>query len=146
MWSPKTPTTTCERDSSPTQVCPHPPAALLIINIKHIQIPNTHILITRFTDEFIFPSSRSCSGNDNRYASLAEQLRQRIVELKIKIDRQLRVLEAVKAQIKAQFVAIQRLEVNTITLLRVTSEHIIKSYFSVHVSQGSGVDKKCECV
>lgn len=54
---------------------------------------------------------RSLSGNDNRYTTLAEQLRQRIVELKIKIDRQLRVLEALKAQIKTQFISVQRLEV-----------------------------------
>lgn len=60
----------------------------------------------------------SNAGNDNRYASLAEQLRQRIVELKIKIDRQLRVLEAVKAQIKTQFITVQRLEVDIDIKLR----------------------------
>lgn len=61
-------------------------------------------------------SNRCCCcsgpGNDNRYASLADQLRQRIVELKIKIDRQLRLLEALKVQIKSQFISVQRLEVN----------------------------------
>lgn len=64
----------------------------------------------------------SLSGNDNRYSSLAEQLRQRIVELKIKIDQQLRMLEDVKAQIKTQFLSIQRLEVKMhlqATLLRI---------------------------
>lgn len=43
---------------------------------------------------------------------MAEQLRQRIVELKIKIDRQLRLLDALKVQIKTQFISVQRLEVN----------------------------------
>ncbi|XP_046693013.1 fibrinogen alpha chain isoform X2 [Silurus meridionalis] len=60
----------------------------------------------------------SNAGNDNRFTSLAEQLRQRIVELKIKIDRQLRVLEAVKAQIKNQFLDVQRLEVDIDMKLR----------------------------
>ncbi|GAA6111863.1 fibrinogen alpha chain [Tachysurus ichikawai] len=60
----------------------------------------------------------SSTGNDNRYSSLAEQLRQRIVELKIKIDQQLRMLEDVKAQIKTQFLSIQRLEVDIDIKLR----------------------------
>ncbi|KAI5616130.1 fibrinogen alpha chain precursor [Silurus asotus] len=60
----------------------------------------------------------SSAGNDNRFTSLAEQLRQRIVELKIKIDRQLRVLEDVKAQIKNQFLDVQRLEVDIDMKLR----------------------------
>lgn len=51
------------------------------------------------------------SGSDNRFATLAEQLRQRISEIKIKIDRQLRLLEALKSQVKDQVVAMQRLEV-----------------------------------
>ncbi|KAK3511098.1 hypothetical protein QTP70_030302 [Hemibagrus guttatus] len=60
----------------------------------------------------------SSTGNDNRYASLAEQLRQRIVDLKIKIDRQLRLLDEVKGQIKTQFLSIQRLEVDIDIKLR----------------------------
>ncbi|XP_072513506.1 fibrinogen alpha chain-like [Salminus brasiliensis] len=60
----------------------------------------------------------SSAGNDNRYADLAEQLRQRIVEMKIKIDRQLRVLEALKSQVKNQVIAMQRLEVDIDIKLR----------------------------
>ncbi len=54
------------------------------------------------------------SGNDNRYTTLAEQLRQRITDIKIKIDRQLRLLDALKLQVKDQVVVIQRLEVSKI--------------------------------
>ncbi|XP_053471143.1 fibrinogen alpha chain isoform X4 [Ictalurus furcatus] len=75
-------------------------------------------LESKNTYSFLRERLVSSAGNDNRYTTLAEQLRQRIVELKIKIDRQLRVLEALKAQIKTQFIAVQRLEVDIDIKLR----------------------------
>ncbi|XP_066517701.1 fibrinogen alpha chain [Hoplias malabaricus] len=60
----------------------------------------------------------SSAGGDNRFADLAEQLRQRIVEMKIKIDRQLRVLDALKSQVKKQVIDMQRLEVDIDIKLR----------------------------
>ncbi|XP_060716033.1 fibrinogen alpha chain [Tachysurus vachellii] len=70
------------------------------------------------TYNYLRESLVSSTGSDNRYSSLAEQLRQRIVELKIKIDQHLRMLEDVKAQIKTQFLSIQRLEVDIDIKLR----------------------------
>ncbi|XP_017313407.1 fibrinogen alpha chain [Ictalurus punctatus] len=75
-------------------------------------------LESKNTYNFLRERLVSSAGNDNRYTTLAEQLRQRIVELKIKIDRQLRVLEALKAQIKTQFISVQRLEVDIDIKLR----------------------------
>lgn len=50
-------------------------------------------------------------GNDNKYISVAESLRQRIVDVKVKIERQLGILEALKARVRQQVIEIQRLEV-----------------------------------
>ncbi|KAA0722542.1 Fibrinogen alpha chain [Triplophysa tibetana] len=58
------------------------------------------------------------AGNDNRYATLAEKLRQRIFDLKIKIDNQLRLLHDLKTRVKEQAVAMQRLEVDIDIKLR----------------------------
>ena len=54
-----------------------------------------------------FPSP----DNDNRYFDLAQNLRQRITDMKIKIDRQLRILAALKDRVKDQVVEMQKLEV-----------------------------------
>lgn len=53
----------------------------------------------------------SLSGYSNNYFDLAQSLRQRIVNMKIKIDRQLGVLAALKERVKDQVVEMQRLEV-----------------------------------
>ncbi|XP_076838984.1 fibrinogen alpha chain [Brachyhypopomus gauderio] len=58
------------------------------------------------------------TDTDNRYVNLAEQLRQKIVDLKIKIDDQLKRLEALKAQVKDQVITMQRLEVDIDIKLR----------------------------
>uniref|UniRef100_A0A4W5L9G6 Fibrinogen alpha/beta/gamma chain coiled coil domain-containing protein n=1 Tax=Hucho hucho TaxID=62062 RepID=A0A4W5L9G6_9TELE len=49
--------------------------------------------------------------DDNSFYDLAERLRQRIVDIKIKIDRQLRILNALKTSIKDQVIEMQRMEV-----------------------------------
>lgn len=51
------------------------------------------------------------SGNDNNYYDLAQRLRQSITDMKIKIDRQLRILAVMKDRVKDQVTEMQRLEV-----------------------------------
>lgn len=55
------------------------------------------------------------SGDSNNYNGLANDLRQRIVSMKIKIDRQLGVLNALKDRVRDQVVDMKRLEVRTST-------------------------------
>ncbi|XP_051559263.1 fibrinogen alpha chain-like [Myxocyprinus asiaticus] len=74
--------------------------------------------MSKTTYSYLRERLTSDAGNDNRYASLAEQLRQRISEIKIKIDRQLRLLEALKTQVKNQVVVMKRLEVDIDIKLR----------------------------
>ncbi|XP_019898827.3 fibrinogen alpha chain [Esox lucius] len=58
------------------------------------------------------------AGNDNKYYEVSESLRQRIVDIKIKIDRQLRILNALKARVRDQVIEMQRLEVDIDIKLR----------------------------
>ncbi|XP_035005366.2 fibrinogen alpha chain isoform X2 [Hippoglossus stenolepis] len=58
------------------------------------------------------------SGHGSNYYDLAQSLRQRINEMKIKIDRQLRLLGALKDRVKDQVVEMQRLEVDIDIKLR----------------------------
>uniref|UniRef100_A0A3B5AJZ3 Fibrinogen alpha chain-like n=1 Tax=Stegastes partitus TaxID=144197 RepID=A0A3B5AJZ3_9TELE len=58
------------------------------------------------------------AGNNNNYYDLAQSLRQRITDMKIKIDRQLRVLAALKDRVKDQVTQMQRLEVDIDIKLR----------------------------
>lgn len=51
------------------------------------------------------------TGNDHSFYDLAERLRQRIVDIKIKIERQLRILNALKTSVKDQVIEMQRMEV-----------------------------------
>lgn len=51
------------------------------------------------------------AGNDNMYYNLAQTLRQRITEMKVRIDRQQKALAALKSRVKDQVVEMQRLEV-----------------------------------
>lgn len=50
-------------------------------------------------------------GYDNNYYDLAQRLRQRITDMKIRIDRQLRTLAALKDRVKDQVADMQKLEV-----------------------------------
>lgn len=54
-------------------------------------------------------------GHSSNYHDLAQDLRQRITSMKIKIDRQLGILAALKDRVKDQVVEMQRLEVCTST-------------------------------
>ncbi|KAM3857515.1 fibrinogen alpha chain-like [Diretmus argenteus] len=58
------------------------------------------------------------AGHDTTYYGLAKNLRQRIVDLKIKIDKQLRVMASMKDQVKEQIIDMQRLEVDIDIKLR----------------------------
>lgn len=51
------------------------------------------------------------TGHDNKYFELAQSLRQRITEIKIRIDRQMKVMAALKGRIREQVTEMQRLEV-----------------------------------
>lgn len=85
------------------------------------------------------------AGSDTRYATLAEQLRQRISEIKIKIDRQLRLLEALKSQIKDQVVTMQRLEVDIDIKLRACKGSCSSySEFSVDKEGYVSIDKQLD--
>ena len=53
-------------------------------------------------------------GGDNSYYDLSQKLRQRIIDMKIKIDRQVALMTTMKEQIKAQVDEMQRMEVGTI--------------------------------
>lgn len=55
------------------------------------------------------------SGHTTNYYDLAQDLRQRITSMKIKIDRQLGILAALKDRVKDQVVEMQRLEVRSST-------------------------------
>ncbi|TNN33870.1 Fibrinogen alpha chain [Liparis tanakae] len=58
------------------------------------------------------------SGNDNIYYDLAQNLRKRITDMKIRIDRQMGILRALKDRVKDQLVEMQRLEVDIDIKLR----------------------------
>ncbi|XP_039996714.1 fibrinogen alpha chain-like [Xiphias gladius] len=60
----------------------------------------------------------SGAGGDNNYYSLAQGLREKIITMKIKIDRQLSVMATLKDRIKDQVVQMQRLEVDIDIKLR----------------------------
>ncbi|KAK7162141.1 hypothetical protein R3I94_004706 [Phoxinus phoxinus] len=87
----------------------------------------------------------STAGTDNRYASLADQLRQRITDIKIKIDRQLRLLDALKSQVKDQVIVMQRLEVDIDIKLR-TCKGSCASYseFTVDKESYVSLDKQMD--
>ncbi|KAL0970678.1 hypothetical protein UPYG_G00245600 [Umbra pygmaea] len=70
------------------------------------------------TYDFLKEKLLNNAGNDNNFYEVAERLRQRIVELKIKIDRQLRTLNALKTRVRDQVVEMQRLEVDIDIKLR----------------------------
>lgn len=53
------------------------------------------------------------TGQDTNYYDLAQNLRKRINDLKITIDRQLRSLKALKDRVRDQVVDMQRLEVRS---------------------------------
>ncbi|NP_001181918.1 fibrinogen alpha chain precursor [Danio rerio] len=94
--------------------------------------------VSKTTYTYLREKLTSNSGYDNRYMSLAEQLRQRITDIKIKIDRQLRLLDALKSQVKDQVVVMQRLEVDIDIKLR-TCKGSCASYSEFSVDRESYV-------
>lgn len=94
--------------------------------------------VSKTTYSYLRERLTSSAGNDNRYASLADQLRQRITDIKIKIDRQLRLLDALKSQVKDQVIVMQRLEVDIDIKLR-TCKGSCASYSEFTVDRESYV-------
>uniref|UniRef100_G3Q4A9 Fibrinogen alpha chain n=1 Tax=Gasterosteus aculeatus TaxID=69293 RepID=G3Q4A9_GASAC len=75
-------------------------------------------LVTKQTYDYLKEKLTSDAGNDNSYYDLAQGLRQRISDMKIKIDRQLSILRALKQRVGDQVVEMQRLEVDIDIKLR----------------------------
>ncbi|XP_061664966.1 fibrinogen alpha chain-like isoform X1 [Syngnathoides biaculeatus] len=73
---------------------------------------------TKQTYEFLKEKLTLNSGQDDRYYNLAQNLRQRISEMKVRIDRQLRVLAALRDRVTDQVGDMQKLEVDIDIKLR----------------------------
>ncbi|XP_068164972.1 fibrinogen alpha chain [Antennarius striatus] len=78
------------------------------------------------------------SNSDNTYYDLAQNLRQRITDMKIKIDRQLRILSALKDRVKDQVDDMQKLEVDIDIKLR-SCKGSCKKYSEYQVDKESYV-------
>ncbi|XP_017292488.1 fibrinogen alpha chain [Kryptolebias marmoratus] len=74
--------------------------------------------VSRQTYDYLREKLTIDSGNDNNYYDLAQNLRQRITDMKIRIDRQMKVLSALKDRIKDQVNVMQRLETDIDIKLR----------------------------
>ncbi|KAM9834434.1 fibrinogen alpha chain [Syngnathus typhle] len=74
--------------------------------------------VTKQTYDFLKEKLILNSGQDDRYYNLAQNLRQRISDMKVKIDRQLRVLAALRDRVTDQVADMQRLEVDIDIKLR----------------------------
>ncbi|RVE60802.1 hypothetical protein OJAV_G00185030 [Oryzias javanicus] len=70
------------------------------------------------TQEYLREKLTVDAGYDNRYYELAQTLRQRITDIKIRIDKQMKVMSALKMQIRDQVTEMQRLEVDIDMKLR----------------------------
>ncbi|KAJ8008508.1 hypothetical protein DPEC_G00105610 [Dallia pectoralis] len=70
------------------------------------------------TYDYLKEKLTSTAGNDNKYYEVSVSLRQRIKDIKLRIDRQLRVLNALKTRVKDQVIEMQRLEVDIDIKLR----------------------------
>uniref|UniRef100_A0A8K9UN39 Fibrinogen alpha chain n=1 Tax=Oncorhynchus mykiss TaxID=8022 RepID=A0A8K9UN39_ONCMY len=97
------------------------------------------------TYDYLKEKLTSNAGNDNSFYDLAERLRQRIVDIKIKIDRQLRILNTLKTSIKDQVIEMQRMEVDIDIKLR-SCKGSCKGYaeFSVDQSSYVALDKQMD--
>ncbi|KAK5893106.1 hypothetical protein CgunFtcFv8_006010 [Champsocephalus gunnari] len=76
------------------------------------------------------------SGNDNSYFDLAQSLRTRITDMKIRIDRQLGALAALKQRVKDQVDDMQRLEIDIDIKLR-SCKGSCQTYAKYDVDQDS---------
>ncbi|XP_069580702.1 fibrinogen alpha chain-like [Brachyistius frenatus] len=75
-------------------------------------------VVSKQTYDYLKDKLTTDAGHNNNYYDLAQSLRQRITEMKIKIDRQVRLLAALKDRVKDQVVEMQRLEVDIDIKLR----------------------------
>ncbi|XP_029283125.1 LOW QUALITY PROTEIN: fibrinogen alpha chain [Cottoperca gobio] len=94
--------------------------------------------VTKQTYEYVKDKLTIDSGHDSRYYDLAQNLRQRITDMKIRIDRQLRVMAALKDRVGDQVVEMQRLEVDIDIKLR-SCKGSCESYSKYEVDQESYV-------
>uniref|UniRef100_A0A672YL76 Fibrinogen alpha chain n=1 Tax=Sphaeramia orbicularis TaxID=375764 RepID=A0A672YL76_9TELE len=74
--------------------------------------------VSKQTYDFLKEKLTLDAGNDNNYFDLAQNLRRRITEMKIKIDGQLRVLAALKDKVRDQVADMKKLEVDIDIKLR----------------------------
>ncbi|XP_077356429.1 fibrinogen alpha chain [Festucalex cinctus] len=74
--------------------------------------------VTKQTYDYLKEKLTLNSGQDDRYYNLAQSLRQRISDMKVKIDRQLQVLAALRDRVADQVADMQKLEVDIDIKLR----------------------------
>nr|XP_023646643.1 fibrinogen alpha chain [Paramormyrops kingsleyae] len=74
--------------------------------------------VSKQTYDYIREKLLTDAGHDNRFKSLAEQLRERILTLKVRIDQQLKILEALKTRVREQVKESERTEVDIDIKLR----------------------------
>ncbi|KAJ0055516.1 hypothetical protein NL108_005392, partial [Boleophthalmus pectinirostris] len=89
--------------------------------------------VTRQTFDFLREKLTLASGNDNNYMDIAQTLRQRITDMKIRIDQQLQVLAALKDRVKDQVADMLKLEVDIDIKLR-TCKGSCKAYNTYEVN------------
>ncbi|XP_054609345.1 fibrinogen alpha chain [Dunckerocampus dactyliophorus] len=94
--------------------------------------------VTKQTYEYLKDKLTLDTGHDDRYYNLAQNLRQRISEMKVKIDRQLRVLGALRDRVADQAAAMQKLEVDIDIKLR-SCKGSCKTYSVYQVDRDSYV-------
>ncbi|CAL1591072.1 unnamed protein product [Knipowitschia caucasica] len=86
------------------------------------------------TSNFLREKLTLYSGNDNNYFDMAQTLRQRITDMKIKIDQQVQVLGALKERVRDQMAEMQRIEVDIDIKLR-TCKGSCKTYNSYELEK-----------
>ncbi|CAL8241236.1 unnamed protein product [Merluccius merluccius] len=94
--------------------------------------------ITKQTYDYLKDKLTTTAGNDNNYYDISQRLRKRIIDIKIKIDQQLRLMYIMKEQIKKQVSEMQRMEVDIDMKLR-GCKGSCKTYTEFSVDQASYV-------
>lgn len=94
--------------------------------------------LTKQTYDYLKERLTSTSGSDFNYQEMSQKLRRRIVDTKIKIDNQLRIMSTMKDTIKRQVSEMQRLEVDIDMKLR-ACKGSCKTYTKFSVDQASYV-------
>uniref|UniRef100_A0A8C7XXP9 Fibrinogen alpha chain n=1 Tax=Oryzias sinensis TaxID=183150 RepID=A0A8C7XXP9_9TELE len=94
--------------------------------------------VSKQTHDYLREKLTIDAGHDNRYLELAQSLRQRITEIKIRIDRQMKVMAALKGRIRDQVTEMQKLEVDIDMKLR-SCKGSCATYLEYQVDQQSYV-------